>query len=259
MATVKYLNKEFVRCINRTEDNHEKLILEKVYQIVGMNQVENDIVYAIKDECGNLYYSIDRFELAKGGFPVVVDVPESIDGSKLVLERPKFGEFSNEDRFKMLQHEMLETYMAKNKDYGNSVARTYDAYGMVSFATRIADKYNRIENLIVNGKAEVKSESMRDTVMDLSVYSMLWLMIMDADKEVTTVYANEMESNATQRPITDAQRHFITGLSIKLGLNRADLPSYVSPLPNYKELTEAEGIQVIDRLVSIKAHMDKMK
>jgi hypothetical protein len=71
-----------------------------------------------------------------------------------------------------------ETYKAKNNDYGNSVADTYDKFGSVSFLVRITDKYNRLMTLCDPNAPEqkVKDEKIDDTILDLANYCLLWLV-----------------------------------------------------------------------------------
>lgn len=71
-----------------------------------------------------------------------------------------------------------ETYKAKNNDYGNSVADTYDKFGCVSFLVRITDKYNRLMTLCDPNAPEqkVKDEKIDDTILDLANYCLLWLV-----------------------------------------------------------------------------------
>ena len=78
------------------------------------------------------------------------------------------------DKYKEIADNMIETCIAKNNDYGSSVEDTYEKFGDISYLVRITDKYNRILSLI-DKEAEVKNESIDDTILDLSNYCLLWL------------------------------------------------------------------------------------
>lgn len=66
---------------------------------------------------------------------------------------------------------MMETYRAKNHDYGDSSSKTYDKFGVVSYLTRMNDKMNRIEQLTYfNQEQMVKGESAIDNLLDLASY-----------------------------------------------------------------------------------------
>ena len=80
--------------------------------------------------------------------------------------------------YQYLLNHLEETYEAKNNDYGNSVADTYDKFGCVSFLVRITDKYNRLITLCDPNAPEqkVKDEKIDDTILDLANYCLLWLV-----------------------------------------------------------------------------------
>lgn len=70
---------------------------------------------------------------------------------------------------------MAKTYAAKNHDYGNSFEQSLDKFGLVASVVRLGDKMNRIESLIKK-EAQVKDESIKDTLLDLASYSVMTLM-----------------------------------------------------------------------------------
>lgn len=90
---------------------------------------------------------------------------------------------SKVDKFKEIVYTMANTYEAKNKDYGNSFDKSIDKYGYISFFVRQNDKIERAESIIKNGKAEVKDESLYDTLIDNAVYSIMAALKYQEDKE----------------------------------------------------------------------------
>lgn len=72
-----------------------------------------------------------------------------------------------------LLSKLVKTYTSKNKDYGNSADKTYKLFGDQAYLIRIHDKLARIERLI-SAEAEVKDESIEDTIHDLIVYTAMW-------------------------------------------------------------------------------------
>ena len=75
---------------------------------------------------------------------------------------------------KQVTSEMVTMYETKNSDYGDSFAKTWSAYGAMSFFIRAADKLNRLEALLLNNKVQqVKDESIKDTLKDLATYSIM--------------------------------------------------------------------------------------
>jgi len=70
---------------------------------------------------------------------------------------------------------LTETYESKNKDYGDSFSKQFQEYGLISSAIRLEDKLSRFKNLIKN-EAQVKDESIEDTLLDMANYAILTVM-----------------------------------------------------------------------------------
>lgn len=86
-----------------------------------------------------------------------------------------FGSESGE--FRDITNSMIQTYQAKNQDYGNSFEKSLYKFGLVASIIRLSDKMNRIESLSQT-KAKVESESIEDTLLDLANYAIMtviWL------------------------------------------------------------------------------------
>lgn len=65
-------------------------------------------------------------------------------------------------------------YKSKNNDYGDSVAETYEKYGMDSFLVRMTDKLNRVYSLTRPGvEQKVMDEKIEDTLLDLANYAII--------------------------------------------------------------------------------------
>ena len=85
---------------------------------------------------------------------------------------------NNAELFHKIITDLEQTYLAKNKDYGNSFEESLNEYGEVAGLVRIGDKLNRAKNLSKN-KANVTDESKIDTYLDMAVYNIMmamWLM-----------------------------------------------------------------------------------
>lgn len=67
-------------------------------------------------------------------------------------------------------------YEAKNADYGDSFSKSYKEYGLTMSCIRLEDKLNRLKSLNKNGKAQVKDESIQDTLADLANYAIMTLI-----------------------------------------------------------------------------------
>ena len=77
--------------------------------------------------------------------------------------------------FKQIANGLTELYERKNADYGNSFSKTFEEFGMTSTLVRLSDKLERLKTLSKK-EAQVKDESIQDTVIDIAVYAMLTLM-----------------------------------------------------------------------------------
>ena len=85
------------------------------------------------------------------------------------------------DRLKQLrtvQNEAAQLFDKKNKDYGDAFAN----YGPIGVIVRMGDKINRLSSVTNQGINLVKTESIRDTLIDLHNYYAMAIMLMDEKK-----------------------------------------------------------------------------
>jgi hypothetical protein len=71
-----------------------------------------------------------------------------------------------------------ELYQAKNRDYGDS----YKSHGSAGVIVRLTDKICRARQIFEAGEQQVKSESLKDTLIDLGNYCLLAVMLIDQGK-----------------------------------------------------------------------------
>ena len=74
-----------------------------------------------------------------------------------------------------VQKEAFETFLKKNKDYGDAFA----TYGPIGVIVRIGDKISRLMSVTKSGINFVEDETIRDTLMDLHNYSAMAVMLLD--------------------------------------------------------------------------------
>ena len=84
------------------------------------------------------------------------------------------------ESFMKVYDKCLNTYIAKNLDYGDSFSKLYRKFGLISTVIRLSDKINRLESL-VNGERQVEDESIHDTLEDIINYCTMTLMEKDTD------------------------------------------------------------------------------
>ena len=74
-------------------------------------------------------------------------------------------------------------YATKNKKYGDSFSITVQKYGIIAALTRLSDKWQRFETLILTKDPGTPDESIRDTLLDMANYCIMTVMELD-QKEV---------------------------------------------------------------------------
>jgi hypothetical protein len=85
------------------------------------------------------------------------------------------------DRHREICNQLNKIYEKKNHDYGDSFGNTYEKLGIISAATRITDKYNRLCSLATK-EAEVEDETIEDTLMDMANYCIMTLIEREREK-----------------------------------------------------------------------------
>ena len=87
------------------------------------------------------------------------------------------------DKFEAITKKMHSIFRKKNHDYGNSFEQSLNEEGLAASRIRIGDKWNRFKQLSKGAKAQVNDESLRDTLIDMAVYSVLTIMWIDKNTE----------------------------------------------------------------------------
>ena len=85
----------------------------------------------------------------------------------------------NEENMKDTLKNMFETFVLKNTKYGNSFEVSLDKYGSIAALTRISDKFNRIENLILSNDSGTVDETVIDTLLDMANYCVMTAIYME--------------------------------------------------------------------------------
>ena len=84
--------------------------------------------------------------------------------------------------FSQTIHKLYDIYIKKNADYGDSFSKAMAEFGAISFVVRASDKMERLKNL-VNKDPVVTNESFNDTVEDLALYCIMYLMEVENKRE----------------------------------------------------------------------------
>lgn len=86
-------------------------------------------------------------------------------------------------KFREVAEQICNLYEKKDKCYGGSFNTTYDNLGIISAATRISDKYNRLCNLVKNPNIDNLGESLCDTLMDFAAYSIMTIVKLNENEQ----------------------------------------------------------------------------
>jgi|ADurb_Leu_02_Slu_FD_contig_101_94732_length_544_multi_2_in_0_out_0_1 hypothetical protein len=104
---------------------------------------------------------------------VIVRRPESLAVAELDKEKTRM---TPQQYLEFLKAEHLaeeQITAQRNGDYSgkdNDAFSNFRRYGEIQFLSRMWEKFNRIENILLSGKTHCKDESVKDTLRDLSNY-----------------------------------------------------------------------------------------
>ena len=124
----------------------------------------------------------DYIDIVQQGIEETEDATPAVGGSTEVYASsvPVTPPSPNVARFSELAATMSSTYARKNTDYGDSFGKSVDRYGPIAALTRMSDKWNRLENLILNGGAHlVADEALTDTLIDLACYCVMTVIALE--------------------------------------------------------------------------------
>ena len=164
---------------------------------------------------------------------------------------------------KKVYEELFNTFCKKNHDYGSSFEQSLDKHGLVAGVVRMEDKMNRLSTLVDSDTdAQIASESLVDTLMDLSNYAAMsacWLMGQDKEtrdeyyvknfNKLSTVARNSTYGVGYEEP-TESGR--FTGLKV-WGDDIAEEPT--------ESITTTRGKEVLEKtfhLPSFEGHQEKV-
>lgn len=158
------------------------------YELIGIaipgdKDVINSIYSVIKTAIG-----FKQSELDNQGFRVPagsdydldkIKTPSDFDwtpGTTLaILHEVVHNGVFNGRSFESICCELIALHERKNKDYGGAFDKSMSKFGVVSLLIRLNDKFERLESLLKNGKAEVTDESFEDTLRDIACYAIMGL------------------------------------------------------------------------------------
>ena len=82
-------------------------------------------------------------------------------------------------QLKNVQEEGYDLFVKKNADYGDAFAN----HGPVGVLVRLGDKIQRLQKITKTNVTLVKTESLRDTLIDLHNYAAMAIMLLDEEEK----------------------------------------------------------------------------
>ncbi len=107
-------------------------------------------------------------------------------------QKKKIKALNGHPRFYELLNEAAVLHANKNSNYAKdndplSNLRASEEFGYPSHIgtlIRMTDKWSRIKEL-AKGKEDMVGESMKDSLMDLAIYSLLTIILLEEDEKIT--------------------------------------------------------------------------
>ena len=109
-----------------------------------------------------------------------------------------------------VQNEAYQLFLQKNTDYGDSFA----IYGPIGVLVRLGDKIQRLQHISKTDITLVKTESLRDTLLDLHNYAAMAVFLLD-ENPCQVVLTNDNSSVSDAESDSDAngeilEREYVT-------------------------------------------------
>lgn len=137
----------------------------------------NDTLNKYKYDASELFTSQDAIVPKKPGV-FKVEIPQCKQEDDIVNIPANMSEY--EKMYLSKIKSIVNTFIKKNHDYGSSVRKNYDKFetygkneGLKYVFGRIAEKYDRLENLIYREHNNHVNESITDTLIDMANYAIL--------------------------------------------------------------------------------------
>ena len=86
------------------------------------------------------------------------------------------GSDTHKATFDSVLDEMKDLHAKKNACYGDAAHKNFLKYGPVASLSRLSEKMQRAEHILLSGKCEVKDEPLTETLIDIAITSAMLYM-----------------------------------------------------------------------------------
>lgn len=139
------------------------------------------------------------------------------------------------DKLALIFKESLETYKAKNADYGDSFSKSYKEFGLTAPIVRMSDKLERLKSLS-KVDAQVKDESIHDTLIDLGTYAFMTALELEEEETKIKKYEDLIRGRfeTRGRDVDKAKQELINNIMQEI-YHINGLPTHVEDGSEYTE------------------------
>ena len=121
-------------------------------------------------------------DLYKGDEKTREEIKKNLSEGLKEMEVSDKTKGTESDTFESVLDEMKKLHAKKDKDHGSAFHKSFEEFGVTAGVVRLNDKMERVKSLVKNGKAEVKDESLLDSLEDLACYAvMLYVELKNKD------------------------------------------------------------------------------
>ena len=157
------------------DDEHKEItdsIIKYVNQILEdvRASIENGQMFAKYASHDNLTNIINNFY--RDGVKTREEVKKQLSENL----KDMAGSDTHKATFESVLDEMKELHAKKNKDYGDAAHVNFLKYGPVASLSRLSEKMQRAEHILLSGKCEVKDEPLTETLIDIAITSAMLYM-----------------------------------------------------------------------------------
>lgn len=193
---------ELYQCIKQPkgfDENFERRIFKKLYTeyvCLTSNPPQEKTYIKLYCDDTNLNIQIEEEEFnncfVKFEQPILLRTGGIGIPTVEIIEEKK--EMNKTQRHKELCEELNTVYKQKNEKYGDSFGISVKKYGLIAALTRISDKFNRFEQLILTRSDGTTDESLIDTCLDAANYFLMTAMELENQPKQKKSYVKpEME------------------------------------------------------------------
>lgn len=175
-----YKNTTFRKTFEEVPDDEHKEITDTM--IKDLNKMLEDVRDSIEN--GHIFAKYYKLTNLDGGLAKLVN--NFYRGDEKVLEEIKkqlteglkdmAGSDTHKATFESVLDEMKELHAKKNACYGDAAHVNFLKYGPVASLSRLSEKMQRAEHILLSGKCEVKDEPLTQTLIDMAITSAMLYM-----------------------------------------------------------------------------------